>query len=149
VNQSLASDPGKESLLLEKGRLDVLLSDYYDDITEVAQVKSGLRYHVSGERPTKYFSALVKQRAEKSAITSLTCKRNGQEVSLTDIEDILEEASNFYATLYSKKLSEDQTKAGRKYLEKNLDLKLSDAAKRFCDRPLTVEELGSALKKLP
>jgi hypothetical protein len=29
VNQSLASDPGKESLLLEKVRLDVLLSDYY------------------------------------------------------------------------------------------------------------------------
>jgi hypothetical protein len=28
VNQSLASDPGKESLLLEKVRLDVLLSDY-------------------------------------------------------------------------------------------------------------------------
>jgi hypothetical protein len=108
-----------------------------------------LRYHVSGERPTKYFSALVKQRAEKSAITSLTCKRNGHEVSLTDSEDILEEASNFYATLYSKKLSEDQTKAGSKYLEKNLDLKLSDAAKRLCDRPLTVEELGSALKKLP
>jgi hypothetical protein len=149
VNQRLASNPGEESLLGEKVRLDILLSEYYDDICEVAKIKAGLKYHVSGERPTKYFSALVKQRAEKSAITSLTCKRNGREVSLTDIEDILEEASNFYSTLYSKKLSENQANAGRKYLGKNLNKKLSQRARQFCERPLSVDELGSALKKLP
>jgi hypothetical protein len=49
---------------------------------------------------------------------------------------------------YSKKLSEDQTKAGSKFLDKNLNKKLNDAAKRFWVRPLSVEELGSKLRKL-
>jgi hypothetical protein len=149
VNQRLASDPREESLLSEKVRLGILLPEYYDDICEVAKIKTGLRYYVFGERPTKYFSALVKQRAEKSAITSLTCKRDGQEVSLTNIEDILEEASSFYSTIYSKKLSKKEANAGKKYLDKNVNSKLGKAARTFCDKPLSVDELGSALKKLP
>jgi hypothetical protein len=53
---------------------------------------------LEGERPSKYFTSLMKQRAEKSAVTSLLDKND---VVLTHIEDILEEVSDFYATLYS------------------------------------------------
>jgi hypothetical protein len=105
VNQELAQLPADATLLDKRIRLDLLLAEYYEDIHEAARVKSGLRYKVEGERPTKYFSALVKKRAEKSALTSLIVDRNGDKVTLSTIEEILEEASDFYATLYSDKLT--------------------------------------------
>jgi hypothetical protein len=103
-NEQLSRAPDDTSLMNRKVRLDLLLADYYDDICEAARVKAGLKHHVDGERPSKYFLALLKQRASSSVITSLNCSRNGVSVSLTEIGDILEEASSFYATLYSEKL---------------------------------------------
>lgn len=148
VNQRLAALPDDPTLSDQKVRLDHLLADYYGDTCEAARVKAGLKHHCEGKRPIRYFTALVKQRAESSDITSLTCIRNGNNVSMTHIEDILEEASNFYATLYSCKLSDAQMKSAPCYLKKNVVRKLTASQKDFCDEPLTTEELGSALKKL-
>jgi hypothetical protein len=88
-----------------------MLAEYHEDIQEVARLKAGMKYISQGEKPTKYFTALVKQRGQKSKLTSLTNDKNGLKVSLTSIEEILEEASNFYAELYKRKVSEAGTKA--------------------------------------
>jgi hypothetical protein len=94
INQRLSESPTDSVLLDRKVRLDHLLADYYADIQEDARIKSGLKYQVDGERPTKYFSALLKREVEKSAIVSLVCKRQGVPVTLSHIEDILEEAAS-------------------------------------------------------
>jgi hypothetical protein len=87
----------------------------------------------------------MKERAEKSAITSLLDKND---VVLTHIEDILEEVSDFYATLYSDKVSVSDRNASMPYLCHNVSAQLSSEEKMFCDQSLTVDELGAALKIL-
>jgi hypothetical protein len=149
VNEKLAQRPSDAALLDKRIRLDLLLADYYQDIHEAARIKSGLRYQMEGERPTKYFSALIKKRAEKSALTSLVVKRNGDEVTLSTIEEILEEATSFYASLYSDKLSRTQKAKASDYLKNNCRKKLSEQDRSFSDKPIRIEELDAALKKLP
>jgi exonuclease III len=142
VNYQLACGPEDPALLQSKVRLDQLLADYYDDICEAARVKSGLRHRLEGERLTKYFTSLMKQRAEKSAVTSLLDKND---VVLTHIEDILEKVSDFYATLYSNKVSVTDRNASLPYLCHNVSAYLSSEEKLLCDQSLTVDELGAAL----
>jgi hypothetical protein len=146
VNQGLAAKPDDEDLLENKVRLDQLLADYYDDICEAARVKSGLKYHLQGEKPTKYFSSLMKQRSEKSTITSLISHQTKTEVSF--IEAILKEVSTFYASLYSSKVSDTNRFSAQHFLDSNVFAKISPEQKDFCDRPLTEQELDSALKML-
>jgi hypothetical protein len=66
-----------------------------------------MKYASLGERPTKYFTSIVKQRSEKNALTSLTITRDNTQVVLESIEEILEEASDFYAELYRRKIDND------------------------------------------
>jgi hypothetical protein len=145
VNNQLACGPEDPALLQSKVRLDHLLADHYDDICEAARVKADLRHRLEGERPTKYFTSLMKQRAEKSDVTSLLDKND---VVLTHIEDILEEVSDFHATLYSNKVSDSNRNASLPYLRHNISAQLSSEEKMFCDKSLTVDELGAALKLL-
>jgi hypothetical protein len=124
------------------------LADYYEDIQEAARMKAGMKYKSQGERPTKYFTALVKQRSEKNNLTALTVKRNGSEVSLHTIEEILKEASDFYADLYSRKVQSDDSDSVKVFLNKNISNCLSDKDRETCDKALTDDELFAALKKL-
>lgn len=150
VNQELALAPLDPGLLEKKTRLDHLLAEYYEDIFEAAKVKAGLKYHGQGEKPTRYFSALFKQRAEKSSITSLLSKsKDGLEIVLSTIEEISEEASSFYASLYSKKLPSSRKKSMLDYLSRNSTKTLSDSQRAECERPISIEKLGKALKELP
>jgi hypothetical protein len=149
VNKKLASRPDDAVLLDRRIRLDLILADYYEDIYEAVRVNSGLRYQVERERPTKYFTALVKKRAEKSALTLLVVKRNGDEVTLSIIEEILEEAPSFYAFLYSDKLSRTQKARASDYLKQNCQRKLIEQERLTCDEPIKLEELDAATKKLP
>lgn len=95
MNHQLSTAPDDLSLMDRKVRLDLPLADYFENICEAARVKAGLKHHGVGERPSKYFSALLKQRSSNSTVTPWNCSRNGVPVSLTNIEDILEEASSF------------------------------------------------------
>jgi hypothetical protein len=65
------------------------------------------------------------------------------------MEDILEEASSFYATLFSDKLTNTEKGKADPFLKKNVKKKLSFAQKKYCDAPINVDELGNALRKLP
>jgi hypothetical protein len=150
VNQELALAPSDSALYQKKVRSDHLLADYYEDICEAARIKAGLRYQSQGERPTKYFTELVKKRAEKSSITSLTVKDDdGSDIVVSTIEEILEEASNFYSSLYSKKVPASRQSLMNDYIQKNSAKTLSDIERAECDTPISVEELQRASRKLP
>jgi hypothetical protein len=66
-----------------------------------------MKYASLGERPTKYFTSIVKQRSEKNALTSLTLTRDNTKVVFESIEEILEEASDFYSDFYRRKIDND------------------------------------------
>lgn len=149
MNDNIALQPTDASLYLRRARLDQILADYYADIHEAAKMKAGMKYKTQGERPTKYFTALVRQRTEISQMTSLKVIRNGAPVLIETVEEILEEASNFYAELYSRKVSSDDVSSGTSFLDQCVNTQISDADKASCDSPLTDAELFNALKKLP
>jgi hypothetical protein len=88
-------------LALKKERLCVMLADYYNDIHEAAKVKAGAKHALHGEKPTAYFSSLIKARAQKSLITEIDPGNNS--AIPTNIDDILHEAINFYSTFYQAK----------------------------------------------
>jgi hypothetical protein len=64
VNEDLCSPTLCPELALKKERLSVMLADYYNDIHEAAKVKAGAKHALHGEKPTAYFSSLVKARAQ-------------------------------------------------------------------------------------
>jgi hypothetical protein len=102
VNKDLCSPTlSCPKLALKKERLSVMLADYYNDIHEATKVKAGAKHALHGEKPTAYFSSLVKARAQKSLITEIDPGNNS--AILTNIDDILHEATNFYSTLYQAK----------------------------------------------
>jgi hypothetical protein len=83
-------------------------------------------------------------------MTSLTKKlADVSEVVCSTIEEILEEASIFHASLYAKTLSVNKDGDIVKHLKKHSERKLSKSQKDLCDRILTVDESKLALKKLP
>jgi hypothetical protein len=105
VSDEIALQPADAWLHLRGARLDQILAEYYGDIHEVARLKAGMKYKTQGERPTKYFTSLMRQRYEKSQITSLKISRDGAPIVIDPIEEILEEASRFYAELYSRQVT--------------------------------------------
>lgn len=149
VSCEIALQPSDASLHLRRARLDQILAEYCSDIHEAARLKAGMKYKTQGEKPTKYFTSLMRQRDEKSQMTSLKISRNGVPTVIDSIEEILEEASNFYAELYSRQVTLDCEEAAASFLEDHVSTQLSDADRAFCESPLTDAELLKALKKLP
>jgi hypothetical protein len=151
VNEALASQPTDEDLLSRRARLDLMLANYYADIHEAARLKAGMKYASLGERPTKYFTSIVKQRSEKNALTSLTVTRDNTKVVLESIEEILEEASDFYAKLYRRKIDNDNVLSNEceTFLKSNVDKTLTEDFRSLCDQPVSLAELNHALRKLP
>jgi hypothetical protein len=151
VNETLASQPQDENLLSCRARLDLTLANYYADIHEAARLKAGIKYASLGERPTKYFTSIVKQRSEKNALTSLTVTRDNTQVVLESIEEILEEASDFYAELYRRKIDNDKVLSDEceTFLKSNVDKSLTEDFRTLCNQPVSLAELDHALRKLP
>jgi hypothetical protein len=110
-----------------------------------------MKYASLGERPTKYSTSIVKQRSEKNALTSLTVTRGNTNVVLESIEEILEEASDFYAELYRRKIDNDNVKLSDEcetILKSNIDKSLTEDFCLLCDQPLSLADVDLALRKL-
>jgi hypothetical protein len=99
---------------------------------------------VDGEKPTAYFTSLLKSRAQKSIITEVASV-DGSGI-VTDIDDILTEAVTFYSQLYQAKSTDKGSK--RSTFLNNPDVSLTDENKSFCDKPLSKAEVAESLRKL-
>jgi hypothetical protein len=120
-----------------------MLADYYNDIHEAAKVKAA-KHALHGKKPTAYFSSLVTARAQKSLITEIDPGKNS--AILTNIDDILHEATNFCSTHYQAKNTNKGVK--RSLFLEALDVTLCDSNKAFCDRKVDKDEVLSSLRKL-
>ena len=105
-------------------------------------IRSNVRWHEEGERPTRYFYDLEKRNFNKKTIKKRKTEIGGV---ITGKNEILGEMENFYSTLYKTKrdvgviLNEDN-------FFQNEAPKLSEEEKQLTDNLITEEELLSALK---
>ena len=143
VNEDLCVSPHDPSLPSKKEKLSSSLAKYYQDVHAAARLKAGVKHSLEGEKPTAYFSSLIKARAQKSMITEVVSS-DGTHIS--DIGAILTEATNFYARLYQAK-STAKGLPQQSFLNA-LSSRLTEDDKLLCDRNVAKEELLSSLKKL-
>ena len=110
-----------------------------------AQIRSQSKFIEEGEKCTSYFFSLEKNRAVNNTITKI---KDTEGNTVTNEHKILEVISNKYKERYNKsKLNYVQVSdLMNEYIE-NLNLpSLDEAEKEFCDRPLSEQEIGEALK---
>ena len=105
-----------------------------------AKVRSKAQWALQGELPTKYFLNLEKKHAKNRVITQLI---NDQGETISNPNEVLNEISRYYQVLYTSK-----GRINLDYLDKIVVNQLSPDTKQNMDSPLTVEELGQALKMM-
>jgi len=130
------------------GQLDV---NRYNDIKNQLQkiddekmqgyiIRSKVQWHEEGERSTKYFLGLEKNRAVKKHVQKLKLP-NGQ--TTTNPKQILKVASNYYEKLYSDK-TVTQDILDDEIL--NATESLNDEDKISCEGPITIQECETIVK---
>jgi hypothetical protein len=144
VSDAISKNPdNSEHLIQRRSKLDAQLADYNSDKHEFAMLRAGTKHHVDGERPTTYFSSLLKSRSQISAITEV---ESADGFLVTDTSDLLKVASGFYTSLYSKK---DIVLSKQEVFLQKIKSKISEKDRASCEAPFSADELKEALKKLP
>lgn len=105
------------------------------------QIRSRMEWQEKGEKGTKFFFNLEKNRKSKSVVKEL---KIGNEI-LTNQKDILSEEKHFYEELYSEKSSE-RDKAYTPYFFNEIEIpKLTEEEKLSCEGILSDDECWKAL----
>lgn len=97
-------------------------------------IRSKVQWHEEGERSTKYFLGLEKNRAIKKHMQKLRLK-DGK--FTTDPNIILQTASDFYKQLYTSKASNDNSDFGYGFMHTKI---LKEEDKDSCDGDITIKE---------
>ena len=112
------------------------------EICQGAILRSGAQWAVRGDRNTKFFLNLEKQRQENKIIKQLV-SQSGNVISDPDV--IINEVQSFYSELYTKdEIDSDSVKEVLSHIKTRVDL----GNKQVCDQILTKEELTSSIKGL-
>ena len=130
-------NPDKDKIEETKGKIRQMA----EQKEKGAQIRSKARWIEEGEKLTKYFYNLEKQRQPKNTITELKIENK---TYTTDME-ILTAARGFYQKLYT---NEDTDKEGQQWLTDQLEKELDEISKELCVGPLTVKEITTALEKM-
>ena len=93
-NYSLSADD-----LADYKEAKVELEKIYDHITDGIILRSKAQWHEEGEKASKYFLTLEKNRKAKTCIRRLNSELNGQ---IDDPQIIMSEIKAFYSKLYKK-----------------------------------------------
>ena len=135
----------KEDNLQELEKLKLELTELRQTKEKGAVIRSRATNLLEGEKPTKYFCSLETNNYLSKIIPRLETT-DGR--ILTDQNEILKEAENFYRNLYSNKddpLSEINLK---EYLKDTKLPKLTDNDSKLLDGDITMSELTKALKNM-
>jgi len=108
-------------------------------------IRSKVRHLNHGERPTKYFASLEKTQQSDRLIDGL---RDGQGTVYQDTDGMLGATADFYKDLYSEDLNPSRSDHQHLFFNSLPEKKLSLSDLNDLDRPLTLQELSSALKSM-
>ena len=143
----------KELCEIERNSINIANINRYNEIKsqlreientaiEGAILRSKVQWHEEGERNTKYFLGLEKNRAVKKTINKLKLK-NGQ--TITDRVDISNAQYNYFSNLFSSKLDPNLNDFTH-YFE-NLK-KMNDDERNQCEGVLTLNECENVVTSL-
>jgi hypothetical protein len=118
------------------------LHDY--KLARGAQIRSRIKWIDEGEKNTKYFLRLEKQRASVNTITTI---QTNTEIS-DNYKVILGKIQEFYSNLYKKTPNAPSGSIHNDFLANEEFPSLSDEEQTICDKDISVDELTEAVKKL-
>ena len=105
------------------------------------QIRSKARWIEEGEKPTRFFYNLEKQRQPKNTITKL---ETDNKIHTTDME-ILTAARGFYQSLYTKEATDEEEQT---WLTDQLEKQLDEISKALCEGQITTKETTTAVEKM-
>ncbi len=109
-----------------------------------AAIRSRANWLLDGERPTRMFCSLEKQRQQQQLIPALQHPSRNQRV--TDMDSLCDAARVFYQQLYTPEQPSDVAATER--LIQHLP-QLSHEQHQRCDRPISLAEITAALEASP
>ena len=109
-------------------------------------MRAKARWHLEGEKNSKYFCNLEKRHYQEKCIPKLI---DNEGLELTEISDILKEQKKFYQDLYTSKTSNVNTESINTFFEhKDTFRILSDGESYSIESPITIEECYKSLKNM-
>ena len=109
-------------------------------------MRAKARWHLYGERNTKYFCNLEKRHYNEKLMTKLI-NDDGEE--LTSLPDIIEEQKSFYENLYSSRCPLNNLERNKRFFPENTNMtKLTNEESLEIDNDITVEECFKVLKNM-
>lgn len=126
-----------EIIALE-ARLFALFSLEIDGV----KTRSRARWIEEGEKPTRYFFRLERERIEKNRVISMHDSNGNEVTSRADLDRVHVE---FYTQLFSE---EPVDMACQQHLFFQLNTKLTPDESFSCDGPISLEELAESVKSL-
>ena len=113
---------------------------------EGIMLRAKARWHLEGERNSKYFCNLENRHYQEKIIPRLI-KGNGEEV--TEIKDILEEQKEFYKQLYTSRKPNISREDEETFFPQGEDVrKLSNEESQTMEGELTIKECYEILKSM-
>ena len=132
----------QENLIKAKQKMEILQVDK----TRGAQVRARIKWIEEGERNTKYFCSLEKNRGKKKVMTRL--RTTTGEVT-TNQREILQEQVTFYKNLYNQSPTiKDVEDATTKFMQNVNMPTLAEDEAETCEGHVTLEETSAALKRM-
>ncbi|KAI8521375.1 hypothetical protein Bbelb_011290 [Branchiostoma belcheri] len=112
------------------------------DRLEGQRLRSKVRSFEEDEKPSRFFFKTEREKGARKVVQEI---RNPEGDTVSSREGILDTFEDFYSNLYRAGETDGQEQAS--FLD-HLEASLSDSSRNFLDRPLSLEELGAALKEM-
>ena len=120
------------------------LENIYDKKAEGAKLCSKCEWYQHGEKPTKFFLNLEKQKAINTTVRHLI--DDGKDI--TDLKEINASICKFYKNLFKKNVSRSDS-AKKSFLDCIALPNLTSKSFDICESEITEKDLVNALKSMP
>ena len=120
------------------------LQKYFENEAEKLFITTQSVRLEEGEKPTKYFYDLLKQKQQKKTLSEVKFKdENGEEKTSKEIFDILKISTSFYKDLYTAE--KGLRECGQNTVLDLIDAQIAENERRELDADITKDELRAAL----
>jgi exonuclease III len=147
LEKEINNDPTDEKLSLYNEHKKYI-GNYNNERANGAIIRSRVDWAEFGEKNSKFFLNLEKRNHNMKCITKLI---NDNKEEITEHTKILEYEQSFYEKLYSVPMNnltnEEKTQARETFIDTDLP-RISEPEKESCEHPISIEEIGKALKEL-
>jgi len=134
-------DPQNKQQIQQITDLETTLRELKFQKMEGAKIRSRVQWIEQGEKPTKYFYNLEKQRAKTNSMDSV---RDDNDNEVTDPNTIKTVVTDFYTNLYKKDMIDMNE---QNQLLTNLSRKLNRTESQQCEGDLSLEEATNAIQE--